>query len=116
MLACKAKSCAKKRVSWAPLLERRLAGRKFPEGLRAKPLAALECLFAGAGGLPFLLHVMPVSMRVAEFTKSGERKIDYNTTGENARTACIVQAKALKTNPSICSGCTPPRKNIDRLQ
>jgi len=77
MLACKEKSCAKKRGSWISLLERRLAGRKFPEGLRAKPLAALECLFAGAGGLPFLLHVMPVSMRVAEFDEAGKRKTNY---------------------------------------
>ena len=58
---------AKKRVSWAPLLERHLAGRIAHE---RKP-----------GGLPFVLKVMPVSMRVAEFDPiTQKRKVNYDAT------------------------------------
>lgn len=34
---------------------------------------------------------------------------------DNMRAACLVDARALKKDPSICTGCTPPVDSIDDL-
>lgn len=39
-----------------------------------------------------------------------------NITNENAKAACLVQSKALREDPSICSGCTQAVENIEDLK